>query len=61
MKQQSRNRRNNHRITYKGQTKTLEEWAEEVQINRYTLYKRLQAGWSVEKALETPVVKQNKK
>ena len=60
MKVQNNNRRNNHLVTYKGQTKTLSEWAEEFQINRYTLYKRIQAGWSVEKALETPVQFHNK-
>lgn len=54
-KQQNLNRRNNHLITYKGQTKTVMEWAEQFQINRYTLTMRLKAGWSVEKALETPV------
>ena len=54
-KQQSRNRRSNHLITYKGQTKTAIEWAEQFHINRDTLAMRLKAGWSVEKALETPV------
>lgn len=52
--QQSRNRRSNHLITYKGQTKTVTEWAEQFHINRYTLTMRLKAGWSVEAALEIP-------
>lgn len=54
-KQQGRNRGNNRLITYKGQTKTATEWAEQFHINRDTLTMRLKAGWSVEKALETPV------
>ena len=43
-KQQSRNRRSNHLITYKGQTKTAIEWAEQFHINRGTLAMRLKAG-----------------
>lgn len=54
-KQQNRNRRNNHLITYKGQTKTVTEWTEQFQMDRTTLAMRLKAGWSAEKALETPV------
>lgn len=52
---QQRNKRNNFYITYKGETKTCAEWAEIKHINRYSLYYRLKAGWSVEKALETPI------
>ena len=53
---QSRNRRNNRFLTYKGQTKTLGEWGEEVGINSAVIWKRLyHYGWSAEKALFTPV------
>lgn len=54
-KQQNRNQRRNRLITYKGQEKTITDWAEQFHINRYTLFNRLKAGWSIEKALETPV------
>lgn len=55
MQEQSNNRRTNHLVTYKGQTKTVVQWSTELGINRYTLFKRLQHNWSVEKALSTPV------
>lgn len=60
-KTQNRNRRDNNLVTYKGQTKTLTEWAEQFQIRRTTLANRLKLGWSVEEAISTPVRKFNKK
>lgn len=55
-KQQSNNRKNTIFYTYKGETKALTDWASLYGINRYTLYDRIEKrGWSVEKALETPV------
>lgn len=59
-KTQCRNQRKNHLIIYKGQTKTLTEWAEQFCINKHTLRMRLKLGWSVEEALETPVKNFNK-
>lgn len=50
-KQQARNRRDN--VTYQG--KCLAEWAEEVGIGYQTLRKRIDAGWTWERALSTPV------
>lgn len=38
-------------ITYNGRTKTVSEWAEEMGINYFTLYRRLERGWDVERAL----------
>lgn len=52
-KQQARNKRNNHFITYNGETKTLIEWSEIFSILKSTLCERLRNGWSVEKALLT--------
>lgn len=40
-------------IEYKGQRRTLNEWAELTGINRSTIYCRLNQGWSVEKTLTT--------
>lgn len=53
---QNRNRRDNHRYMFNGEALTLAEWAERTGIKRLTLYMRINKyGWSVEKALTTPV------
>jgi hypothetical protein len=52
---QQNNRRDNRILTYKGITKPISFWADEVGIKRDTLRCRLRYGWSVEKTLETPV------
>lgn len=49
--EQARNRRNNHLIEYNGITKTLSEWADEIGLSRETLKKRLEYGWSVDRAI----------
>ncbi len=59
-KVQCNNRRNNHFLEYKGKSKTIGEWAALLGIRPGTLYHRLMMGWSIEKALETPVKKQTK-
>lgn len=51
----SRNRRNNLRITYQGETKTRIEWAQRFGIPADTLGERLARGWSVERALTEPL------
>jgi hypothetical protein len=53
-KEQARNRRTNRMIEFQGKTQCLIEWAEELGINKNTLRIRLNAGWSVERALSTP-------
>ena len=55
MKEQQNNRRNNHRITHNGETYTLAEWAEIKSIKQATISSRLKRGWSIERALTTPV------
>ena len=60
-KEQARNRRNNHLETYNGKTQLLIEWSEETGIPYRTLLSRLNRGWSIEKALTTPMGKQDKK
>lgn len=55
-KLQANNTRRNHRLTYKGVTRTMAEWAEIIGIKYTTLRGRINTyKWSVEKALETPV------
>ncbi len=53
--EQSRNRRNNVLLTFNKKTQCMAAWADEVNIGASVIYKRLKRGWSVEKALTTPV------
>lgn len=59
-KEQQHNRRDTVFLTYKGETKSLPEWAEIMHINVDALRYRIKAHWSVDKALETPVKSINK-
>jgi hypothetical protein len=54
-KEQARNRRDTKMLTYKGETKSLCDFAEEYGIKRITLTIRLRRGWTVKQALTTPV------
>ena len=55
MKEQSRNRRNNAMITHEGKTQCIADWTEEAGLPKGVLGGRLKKGWSVEKAITTPV------
>lgn len=60
MKEQCNNRRNNHFLNYNGETHTLASWAELKGMSPATLRRRIFVhGWSIEKALNTPVRKWN--
>ncbi len=60
-KENNRNRCNNHLITFSGRTQCLSAWAEEIGMSHETLSKRIsKLGWSVEKALMTPIRKRRK-
>lgn len=62
VKQQSNNRRNNSFLTFRGQTKTIAEWSEIVDINQFAISQRIiKLKWSVKKALTTPLNKTNSK
>lgn len=54
-KVQANNKSSNRRITFNGETKTMSEWADFMGIPKDTLKRRIYQGWSVEKALTTPV------
>lgn len=57
-KQQNRNTSRNRMITFRGETLSLAEWAERTGIGYAALTHRvMRAGWSVERALTTPVKK----
>lgn len=51
---QANNTRRNRYITYNGETHTVPEWAEILNLKYDVLIHRLAHGWSVEKAIETP-------
>lgn len=55
MREQQRNRRNNHNLTYNNETKCLSEWSREYSISMKTLLRRLQKGWCESCSLTTPL------
>jgi hypothetical protein len=61
MKQQSNNLNKNRILAYNGESLTVAEWADKMGCDRSVIAKRLdRAGWSVERALSTPVVARNR-
>ena len=55
--QQSRNKRNNHFLAFNGETLTVSEWSRKIGVPVVRLIRRIKAGWSVERALTTPLLK----
>jgi len=55
-RQQNRNRRDNRRITYQGESLTLPEWAERMSVHVDQIRCRLRRGWSIERTLTAPPV-----
>ena len=54
--EQSRNRRSNHLVEYKGRTQCLTDWAIELGVLPKTLSTRINTyKWPIERAFETPV------
>lgn len=53
-KEQVSNTTRNRRYEYKGELLTITELAEKYKINRNTLNYRLNIGWDINKAIETP-------
>lgn len=47
---QTRNKRNQHLITYGNRTLCLTDWAIELGVSRGTIFTRIQAGYSIEQA-----------
>lgn len=52
--EQNRNKRSSRMVTFEGQTKCVAEWASIYGVSRNIILYRLDAGWTVEKALTTP-------
>lgn len=51
IKQQARNRRDNRFVTAFGRTQTLADWVDETHLKYATVQRRLNVGWSPERAL----------
>lgn len=56
MKEQIMNRSNTKRYEYKGQLKTVNDWAEEIGMKSGTLWFRIKRGWNIERALTTKTI-----
>lgn len=52
--EQQRNRRSNVLIEFRGETKCLQAWADEMGLVASSIMGRLKRGWTVERALTTP-------
>lgn len=60
-KEQQNNKTTNKFITYNGETKTLKQWAEYLEINYTTLKERIRNGWDIETAFLKPVRNKTKR
>lgn len=54
-KQNSRNRRNNHMLTFNGKTLCISAWSEVVNIASTTILMRIRRGWTTTRALTAHV------
>ena len=54
---QQNNRRDNHYITYNGETQTITEWARIYGLSENGLVHRIRRGWEIERAFTTPMQK----
>lgn len=54
---QANNKRSNVNITFNGQTKSCGAWSREMGLPSSTVIHRIKNGWSVEKAITTPLIK----
>lgn len=55
MSAQQRNKSSCKRISFNGETLSVQEWAEKLNLTPSTLRSRFNKGWSVERALTEPV------
>lgn len=53
-KTQQNNKRTNLFITWSGRTLTLAQWSREIGISRQSLKKRIDNGWTIDRALTEP-------
>jgi hypothetical protein len=57
-KQNCNNRRSSRYLEFKSERRTVAQWARSSGMSPSTLFKRLEDGWSIEKALTQPVKRQ---
>ena len=50
----ARNKSNTRKLTYKGQTKALYDWANEVGLSTDIVAGRYKSGWTAKRIIETP-------
>lgn len=55
MREQARNKRDNHMITFRGETLCLMDTAHKFGLNHWNLRDRLKKGWDLETAITTPI------
>lgn len=60
-REQCNNTRSNRKYEFNGKVKTIREWSDETGLKYQTINHRLWLGWSVGKALSTPVKTSNLK
>lgn len=61
-KQQARNWKTRNRLlTFENKTMPLSAWAEHLGVRREIIKDRLASGWSTERALSTPVIRNRKR
>ncbi len=61
-KEQANNWKDRNRtIEFRGETKLLSEWAIQLGITRESLRDRIASGWSIERALTTPAIRQRRR
>lgn len=59
--EQSRNTRRNRILTFNGKSQPMADWSKELGLARGILAARLKRGWSVERALTTPSLHNNRR
>lgn len=60
MSEQVNNQKRTHFIEYKNEKHNVVQWAEILSMSDKTLMSRIRAGWSIDRAFNTPVQKHNK-
>jgi hypothetical protein len=56
-KEQSNNTSRNRYVIYNGEKLTLSQFCEKYNMNRSTIYNRMERGWDIKKAINTPTKK----
>jgi len=59
--EQAANRRTTRWITFQGETLCVREWERRLGFRPTTISRRFKCGWSIEKALTTPLMRENRR